>query len=89
MSAVKLENPALDPALLQERRMLLKGNHAVSYGVMRCRPEVIAMYPITPQTPIVEKIADLALTGEIDAEIIRVRSIATALEIALPGERRD
>ena len=27
--------------------------------------------------------------GKIDAEIIRVRSIATALEIALPGERRD
>ncbi|NLG66586.1 MAG: pyruvate ferredoxin oxidoreductase, partial [Actinobacteria bacterium] len=74
MSAVKLEKPTLDPALLEERRMLLKGNHAVSYGVMRCRPEVIAMYPITPQTPIVEKIADLALNGEIDAEIMTCES---------------
>lgn len=79
MSAVKVEKPAIDPALLAERRMLLKGNHAVSYGVMRCRPDVIAMYPITPQTPIVEKIADLALAGEIDAEIMTAESEHSAM----------
>jgi len=83
MSAVKLEKPALDPALLEERRMLLKGNHAVSYGVMRCRPEVIAMYPITPQTPIVEKIADLALSGEIDAEIMTCESEHSAMSACI------
>lgn len=83
MSAVKVEKPSLDPALLGERRMLLKGNHAVSYGVMRCRPEVIAMYPITPQTPIVEKIADLALTGEIDAEIMTAESEHSAMSACI------
>lgn len=83
MSAVKLEKPTLDPALLEERRMLLKGNHAVSYGVMRCRPEVIAMYPITPQTPIVEKIADLALSGEIDAEIMTCESEHSAMSACI------
>lgn len=83
MSAVKTEKPAVDPKLLAERRMLLKGNHAVSYGVMRCRPEVIAMYPITPQTPIVEKIADLQLSGELDAEIMTAESEHSAMSACI------
>ena len=35
------------------------GNHAVAYGVKLARAEVIAAYPITPQTQTVEKIAEM------------------------------
>ena len=62
-----------------EKRMLLKGNHAVSYGVMRCRPEVIAIYPITPQTPIVEKITELQVSGDMDVDIMTAESEHSAM----------
>ncbi len=46
-------------------RMLLTGNHAVSYGAMLSRPELVPIYPITPQTPIAEKITELQLSGRV------------------------
>ena len=40
-------------------RAFLTGNKATAYGAMYARAQVIAAYPITPQTTIVERIADL------------------------------
>jgi len=40
-------------------RQLLSGNHAVAWGVKLARPDVAALYPITPQTPILEKITEV------------------------------
>ena len=34
-------------------KKVMMGNHAVSYGVMLSRADVIAAYPITPQTQVV------------------------------------
>jgi pyruvate/2-oxoacid:ferredoxin oxidoreductase alpha subunit len=74
-----------------ERRMLLTGNHAVSYGVMRARPEVVPVYPITPQTPILEKISELQLSGEFDVDLMTAESehsaMAAALTASLTGVR--
>jgi len=36
----------------------LNGDEAVAYGARLCRPHVIAVYPITPQTIVVEKISE-------------------------------
>jgi len=35
----------------------MEGSHAVAEIVKRCRPQVISAYPITPQTHIVEDLA--------------------------------
>lgn len=43
--------------------MILTGNHAVAFGVKAAKAEVVAAYPITPQTQIVEKIADFVARG--------------------------
>ncbi|HIP65222.1 MAG TPA: pyruvate ferredoxin oxidoreductase [Pyrodictium sp.] len=63
-------------------RMVLTGNHAVSYAVKLARVQVIAIYPITPQTAIVEKLDEMIESGEFDADIIHVESEHSALAAA-------
>lgn len=57
----------------------LTGNHAVAWAVKRARVKVIAAYPITPQTTIVEKLSEMVEKGELDAKMIRVESEHSAL----------
>jgi pyruvate/2-oxoacid:ferredoxin oxidoreductase alpha subunit len=75
----------------QATRMLLNGNHAVSYAVKLARPNVIPVYPITPQTPILEKITDFLASGEMSAEIMTMESehsaMAAAITASLTGVR--
>ncbi len=72
-------------------RKLLSGNHAVSYGVMLAKPKVIPVYPITPQTPILEKITELQTAGELDADIMTAESehsaMAACITASLTGVR--
>jgi pyruvate/2-oxoacid:ferredoxin oxidoreductase alpha subunit len=74
-----------------ETTELLTGNHAVSAAVKLARPGVIAAYPITPQTEIVEKLSVWCETGELDADFIAVESehsaLAAAMGISLAGVR--
>jgi len=58
---------------------VITGNHAVAYGVKLSRVDVIAAYPITPQTTIVEKLDEFVESGELEAEIIHVESEHSAL----------
>ncbi len=60
-------------------RLALTGNYAVAYAVKMARVKVIAAYPITPQTTIVEKLAEFVDSGEMDAIMIRVESEHSAL----------
>jgi pyruvate/2-oxoacid:ferredoxin oxidoreductase alpha subunit len=53
---------------------VMMGNHAVSYGVQLSRAQVIAAYPITPQTQIVEMLSEMCGDGSLDAEFIKVES---------------
>ncbi|MEM1864382.1 MAG: transketolase C-terminal domain-containing protein [Desulfurococcaceae archaeon] len=57
----------------------LTGNHAVAYGVKLAKPDIIAAYPITPQTSIVEKLSEMIESGELSAIMIRVESEHSAL----------
>lgn len=55
------------------------GNHAVSYGVMLAKAQVIAAYPITPQTQIVEMLSEFCANGLLDAKFIKVESEHSAM----------
>ncbi len=57
----------------------MEGSHAVAHAVKRCDPNVIAAYPITPQTHIVEKISQFVADGEMGGEYIRVESEFSAM----------
>ncbi len=61
----------------------LSGNEAVACGVRLARPHVVAAYPITPQTTIVESLAQMKADGTLDAEYIHVESEHSALSAAL------
>ncbi len=73
------------------QRMLLSGNHAVAWGVKLSRPQVCPVYPITPQTPILEKITEFVTAGELNAELITPESehsaIAASITASLTGTR--
>jgi pyruvate ferredoxin oxidoreductase alpha subunit len=61
----------------------LTSNHAVAYAVKSLDVDVIASYPITPQTTIVEKLAEFVANGELDAEFVNVESEHSALSVIL------
>jgi pyruvate ferredoxin oxidoreductase alpha subunit len=56
---------------------------AVAEAVKLAKAEVIAAYPITPQTHIVEHLAELVANGELDAEYIPVESEHSAMSACL------
>ncbi len=64
-------------------RRALEGSQAVARTVALCRPGVIAAYPITPQTHIVEHISALVADGELDTELVSVESEFSAASVVL------
>jgi len=54
-------------------------NHVAGYAAKAARVKVVAAYPITPQTTVVEKIAEFVESGKMDAEYIRVESEHSAM----------
>lgn len=72
-------------------KVVLTGNYTVALAAKMARVEVVAAYPITPQTGIVEKLAEYIDKGELDAVMIRVESehsaLAATFGAALAGAR--
>ena len=70
---------------------VMTGNKAVAHGVRLSRVQVIPIYPITPQTSIVEHIAEFIADGEMDAEYVHAESehsaMAAAIGASLAGAR--
>jgi pyruvate ferredoxin oxidoreductase alpha subunit len=64
-------------------RRFLSGNDAVAEAVRLARPDVISAYPITPQTTVVEKLAEYVESGILDSEFIHVESEHSALSAAM------
>ncbi|HET6923768.1 MAG TPA: hypothetical protein VFI16_11540 [Anaeromyxobacteraceae bacterium] len=58
---------------------LITGNEAVAWAVARAGAEVVSAYPITPQTTIIECIAQLVQKGICRAEFVPVESEHSAL----------
>ena len=63
--------------------MVLSGNYAQSYAAKLARVHVVAAYPITPQTQIVEKIAEFVATGQLPAQYIKVESEHSAMQACI------
>ena len=60
---------------------MLDGNHAAAEGVRLSRAQVIAAYPITPQSPVTEKLSEFVERGELDAQYVAVESEHSALAV--------
>jgi pyruvate ferredoxin oxidoreductase alpha subunit len=61
----------------------LEGSQAIARAVGLCRPQVVAAYPITPQTHIVENISKLVADGKLDCEFVSVESEFSAASVCL------
>ena len=59
--------------------IMATGNKAVAAAAKMAKPVVVAAYPITPQTEIIETIADYVASGEMDARYIPVESEHSAM----------
>jgi pyruvate ferredoxin oxidoreductase alpha subunit len=60
-------------------RKYITANEAVAQAAKLAHIDVVAAYPITPQTSIVEKIAKYIADGEMDADFLKVESEHSAL----------
>lgn len=60
---------------------VLTGNHAASEGARLCRPDLVAAYPITPQSSVAESLADMVHNGELDANLVQVESEHSAMSV--------
>ncbi|HOK22719.1 MAG TPA: pyruvate ferredoxin oxidoreductase [Candidatus Hydrothermia bacterium] len=60
-------------------KKVLTGNHAVSYGAMVSRVQVISAYPITPQTQVVELLSEMVADGLLKAIFVNVESEHSAM----------
>jgi pyruvate ferredoxin oxidoreductase alpha subunit len=58
---------------------VITGNAAAAYAVRLCRPDVVALYPITPQTEVVEQLARFKADGQLEAEMIEVEGENSAM----------
>jgi pyruvate ferredoxin oxidoreductase alpha subunit len=62
---------------------MIEGSKGVAEFVKLCRPNVISAYPITPQTHIVEDLAQIVADGELKAEFVNVESEHSAASVVL------
>ena len=62
-------------------KLVLTGNYAAAEAAALCRPDLIAAYPITPQSSVVEHLAELVHGGKLDAELVQVESEHSAMSV--------
>ena len=65
------------------KRIGMEGSFAIAEAVKLANADVVAAYPITPQTHIVERLAELVANGELNAEYIPVESEHSAMSACL------
>jgi pyruvate ferredoxin oxidoreductase alpha subunit len=65
------------------RRVALEASHAVAEAVRMADTDVISAYPITPQTHIPERLAEMVADGELNAAYIPVESEHSAMSTCL------
>jgi pyruvate ferredoxin oxidoreductase alpha subunit len=70
-------------SLVEQRAIALNGNEAVAYAVKQCDVDVVAAYPITPQTIIVERFSEYVANGEVETEFVCTESEHSALTACL------
>ncbi len=65
------------------KRVVLEASHAVAEAVKMADVDLIAAYPITPQTHIPERLAEMVADGDLDAAYVPVESEHSAMSCVL------
>lgn len=67
-------------------KKVLEGSHAIAEAVKLCEPGVVAAYPITPQTHIIERVSEMLADGEFKTNFSRAESEHSAMSICLGAQ---
>ncbi len=65
------------------KKMALEGALAVSEAMRQINPDVVAAYPITPQTAIVQKFSQFVADGLVDTEFVTAESEHAAMSCCI------
>jgi pyruvate ferredoxin oxidoreductase alpha subunit len=68
-------------ALLNKQKKVITGNAAAAYAALLCRPDVVAVYPITPQSEVIEQLAKFHADGILDCEYVTVEGENSAQNV--------
>ena len=63
--------------------LILTGNQTAALAARLCRVQVVAAYPITPQSKIPEVLSEYVERGELKAELVRVESEHSAMGVCI------
>jgi pyruvate ferredoxin oxidoreductase alpha subunit len=67
----------------EQKTLATTGNLVVAEAMRQCKPNVVAAYPITPQTTIVEEFAGFVAKGKTDCEYVTVESEHSAMSACI------
>jgi pyruvate ferredoxin oxidoreductase alpha subunit len=67
----------------KQETMAMNGDEAIAFAVKQCDVDVVAAYPITPQTIIVEKFSEYVANGEVQTEYVCTESEHSAMTACL------
>jgi pyruvate ferredoxin oxidoreductase alpha subunit len=68
---------------VKKETLAFNGDEAVAYAAKQCDVDVVAAYPITPQTIIVEKFSEYVANGEVQTEFVCTESEHSAMTACL------
>ena len=63
------------------KTVAMTGNTAAYTGAALCHPDLIAAYPITPQSSVVEGLAQMVYDGKLDSNFVQVESEHSAMSV--------
>jgi pyruvate/2-oxoacid:ferredoxin oxidoreductase alpha subunit len=67
--------------VLDKQTKVITGNAAAAYGALLCRPDVVAAYPITPQSEVIEQLAKFHADGLLDCQYVTVEGENSAQNV--------
>jgi pyruvate ferredoxin oxidoreductase alpha subunit/phenylglyoxylate dehydrogenase alpha subunit len=81
MNTAVLEQRPAAAAAAKPKYLLCEGNEAAALAVALARPDMMAVYPITPQSSLVEHLARLAADGRMDADVVEAEGEHSVLSV--------
>ena len=71
-----------DTALSNEPKTIVcDGNEAAAWGVALSKPDMVAVYPITPQSSLVEYLSQFIADGKIDADLMDIEGEHSVMSV--------
>ncbi len=72
-------------AIAKSKTLALQGTEAVSLAMKQINPDMVAAYPITPQTEIVQGFSEYVANGEVDTLMVNAESEHSAMSACIGG----